>query len=118
MVQIGERLQQARERKGLTQNELGERIGRTQKMVSRYETNYTPISLELLVMFAKELDVSADWLLGLSSETEASMNAWQSLSKEARQAAELVNKQAPEDQSELLRLIGWYVSETLIRRTR
>jgi transcriptional regulator with XRE-family HTH domain len=62
---IGQRISEVRKKKGLTQTELAEKIGITQKLVSDYEINRVKISAEMLCHFAIALGTSADKLLGL-----------------------------------------------------
>lgn len=63
---IGQRISKIRKKRGLTQTELAEKIGLTQKLVSDYETNRVNISAVMLCHFAITLGVSADKLLGLN----------------------------------------------------
>jgi len=68
---FGKRLMEARLARGLTQAQLAEKIGSTQRMVSHYETvaEYPPAAV--IVDLAKALDVSADSLLGLKPPKRA-----------------------------------------------
>jgi transcriptional regulator with XRE-family HTH domain len=61
---FGERLSRLRSERGLTQTELAERIGSTQRCISAYETiaEYPPTAA--LVAIAEELKISTDELLG------------------------------------------------------
>lgn len=61
-----QRLRKAREQEGLTQRQLGEMCGITLYQISRYETNKSDISGDSLEAVARSLNVSADYLLGLS----------------------------------------------------
>lgn len=61
----GERLRQEREKQGLTQQQLGERIGTGVNQVNRYENgNSDPLPYQLK-RIAAELQVTTDYLLGL-----------------------------------------------------
>ena len=63
---LGERLHMARRRKGLTQRELGRRSGINYVTISRIETGVIQsVTTDTLMALAKELQVSADYLLGL-----------------------------------------------------
>ena len=65
--QIGERIREARKRKGLSQEQLGEKLGLSFQAVSTWETGkFIPDSEHLLIL-AKELDLSLD---GLFAEKE------------------------------------------------
>jgi len=60
---IGERLARLRRERGLTQVELGERLGVTQSHVSEWERGNLRLHGELIVEIARLLQVSADQLL-------------------------------------------------------
>lgn len=64
----GERLKSRRERLGLSQQELGDRVGMAYQAISRYEANRSEPSAETLAKMAAALEVSADYLLGLVDE--------------------------------------------------
>lgn len=62
-VKIGKQIASLRRQAGLTQEQLGEKLGVTNKTVSRWENgNYMP-DIEMLVPLAKEFHVSVDALL-------------------------------------------------------
>lgn len=61
--QIGKFIAELRNEKGMTQSELGERIGVTNKTVSRWENgNYMP-DISVITTLCVELDISANELL-------------------------------------------------------
>lgn len=61
----GERLRDAREKRGLSQEELAARIGAAQTQITRYEKNNSQPSQAVLIRLAETLEVSTDYLLGL-----------------------------------------------------
>lgn len=65
----GDRLKAARERLDLTQDELAARLGFGQAQMNRYENGKSDPSLDVVMRLAHELQVTVDWLLGLSQET-------------------------------------------------
>ena len=65
--QIGERIREARKRKGLSQEQLGEKLGLSFQAVSTWETGKFIPDPEHLPALAKELDLSLD---GLFAEKE------------------------------------------------
>lgn len=67
---LGERLAESRKKVGLSQVELGTGMGDRydQKAVSAVECGRSGLLLDGLMNAAKELDVSTDWLLGLSDD--------------------------------------------------
>lgn len=70
-----ERLKQSINERGLTQRMLATLIGTTEQSVSRWaKGNRTP-NADMLYRMCKALDVSADYLLGLSNEKVNNMDA-------------------------------------------
>jgi transcriptional regulator with XRE-family HTH domain len=61
-----DRLRESRERKGLTQRELARLCGMNEVQISRYENGKIEPSLSYLELIARHLEVSSDYLLGLS----------------------------------------------------
>lgn len=71
----GERMRIARERKAYTQLELSKLIGGSQHQIATYETGERSPSTETLAKIARSLEVSADYLLGLSDKPGEQMTA-------------------------------------------
>lgn len=65
---LGDRLKERRDEKGLSQADLGARVGVDGNTIYRYEKTPMGISSDVLEKIAKVLDVSVDWLLGLVSD--------------------------------------------------
>lgn len=63
-----ERLKQARERRGLTQEELARRIKLSGRQISDRESHDGGMTSNSLVLIARELEVSIDWLCGLTDD--------------------------------------------------
>lgn len=62
-IKIGKFIAELRKEKGLTQEKLGEKLGVTNKTVSRWENgNYMP-DIEMLSILSEELDVSINELI-------------------------------------------------------
>ncbi len=53
--------------KKLTQTQLAERMWVKKSVISAYETDARPPSLDMLIKYSKEFGVSTDYLLGLES---------------------------------------------------
>lgn len=67
---IGKFISENRKRKGLTQEQLGELLGVTNKTISRWENeNYMP-DLSLLIPLSETLDISLNELLNGKYITE------------------------------------------------
>ncbi|MBW3670182.1 MAG: helix-turn-helix domain-containing protein [Acidobacteria bacterium] len=65
---IGDRIRRFRKRRGLTQTELGETIGLSQRQMTYYETEGGSPSPDLLIELARALEVSVPVLLGTDPE--------------------------------------------------
>lgn len=65
----GDRLRTARRAKVLTQDELAQSVGISRTAITHLESSEGDPSVDLLVRLATTLDVSIDWLLGLSAAT-------------------------------------------------
>ena len=64
MSTIGERIAEARQRRGWTQSDLAARAGSSAATVSQWETGHRTPGAPALVALADALEVTADWLLG------------------------------------------------------
>ena len=60
-----ERIKELREDHDLTQLELAEVLGITQRTISYYENNQREIPVNVLVKYAKYFNVSLDYICGL-----------------------------------------------------
>ncbi len=61
--EIGSRIQFYRTEKRMTQEQLSELVGTSQKYISRIETGYHNVKLETIAAIAKALQVSVDMLV-------------------------------------------------------
>lgn len=68
---FGDRLRQIRKTHGLTQTQLGERMGISQRLVAYYEAEGGSPSPDLVVRFAEALDVHPNLLLGVDKPRRA-----------------------------------------------
>ena len=71
---IGKRIAKLRKKKGLTQKELGLKIGITQTLVSDYETGRSHLSDSMLIRFALSLNTTPNDILGFKSESKVNEN--------------------------------------------
>lgn len=67
MRDFSEIAKELRESKHLTQSQLAERLWVKKSIISAYETDARPPSLDMLIKYAKEFNVSTDYLLGIDS---------------------------------------------------
>ena len=61
---LGERIAQARQQAGLTQKQLAEKLGVSQRVVTYWEREASGLRADQLSNLAEALGVSADYLLG------------------------------------------------------
>ena len=60
----GERIRELRTEKNLTQKDLAEKLGTTQRTISTYEKEITEPNIKALFLMANLFQVSIDYLLG------------------------------------------------------
>lgn len=75
MRDFSEIAKELRESKHLTQSQLAERMWVKKSIISAYETDARPPSLDMIVKYAKEFNVTTDYLLGLSKEKIINLNS-------------------------------------------
>jgi transcriptional regulator with XRE-family HTH domain len=69
-VTVGDRIRWARKAIGLTQEELGQRLGTTQSMIGQYERGVRNPKYDLIERFADALDQPVEALLGIGEFTD------------------------------------------------
>lgn len=62
-MNLADRIQQLRKRKGISQEELADRIGVSRQAVSKWESGQTSPDLEKIVLLSDYFEVSTDYLL-------------------------------------------------------
>jgi len=67
-MKIGDRIRLIREQRGLTRQQLAEKIGTSVGIIYFYEKNRKIPSAEILKRIAEAFNVSADYLLGLTDD--------------------------------------------------
>ncbi|GAA3899785.1 hypothetical protein GCM10022628_25510 [Anoxybacillus suryakundensis] len=67
---LGTRIQNARERKGLSASEAAKLVGVSKSTWSLYESDKRTPSVDTLKIIAEKLNVSMDYLVGLKREIE------------------------------------------------
>ncbi len=98
---FGKRLVMFRRAKGLTQTELGSKIGISKRMVAYYEGQTERPPAHLLIPIAKTLKISVDELLGLKRSDLSSADhaaLWRRLKK--------AEQLTPKDKKTLLDLLS------------
>ena len=109
----GHRIARIRKERGYTQNELAERIGTIQALVSDYERDKLRLNAEMAVRFAIALEVSTDELLGLLSMTSngkmQTKNAAKKTSRRVLRRLEKIQSLPPHQQTVLLKTIDTFI---------
>lgn len=90
MREFSEIAKELRLSKNLTQSQLAERMWVKKSIISAYETDSRPPSLDMLIKYANEFHVTTDYLLGIESDkiinvnglTDTQINALNSLVNE------------------------------------
>lgn len=74
MFDFGLHLRMLRERYGLSQEELGRRVGRAGSVISNYENNLKTPTLDVLTTMAAIYNVSLDYLVGFEKKDQVLLN--------------------------------------------
>lgn len=90
MATFGNRVKRLRTARGLTQSELAERIGSSQKQIWKYETDQNEPTLSVVLRLAIALDTSSDYLIGMTDNPERSMRDQRDLSEKERSIVKAV----------------------------
>lgn len=83
-AKIGERIKAIRLKKGISQQELADKIGVTQSAVSHLEIGMRRLRLEPIIQIANAFEISVDELLG--SSVKISIDKYDSMAKEKLEA--------------------------------
>ena len=67
MEDFAERLKDLREERGLSLTALGKEVGFSQAAIGRWESRKRTPNIDVLIIFAKFFEVTADYLLGLEN---------------------------------------------------
>jgi transcriptional regulator with XRE-family HTH domain len=68
MSSIGNRLRKARDRAGLTQDDVAHKLGVTRSVIARYESETNDPPTENIIKMAEMYGISADWLFCLTDD--------------------------------------------------
>lgn len=98
---LGERIKERRKQLGYSQHELSNLTGISHMQISRYEQNVNQPTSEVIVTLAKVLNISTDWLLGLTDEGFDIGG----LSDLERQAVSILRSKSPDRQPTILEIM-------------
>ncbi len=68
---LGQRIARLRKEKGFTQQDLAERIGIVQALISEYERDKRRPNYEMIIRLSMTLDVTTDELLGIKKSKKS-----------------------------------------------
>jgi transcriptional regulator with XRE-family HTH domain len=97
---FAERLVQLRKSKGLSQYELADKAGVSQRVVAHYETVVTNPASATVLRLAKALDVSPDQMMGLKPIKSKDVVSRKTI-KDAKKLEEL----SPQDRKTVMRMV-------------
>jgi transcriptional regulator with XRE-family HTH domain len=106
---LGQRTAAAREAAGLTQTELGQKVGVSQRVIANWERKPVALRAEQLIALADALNVSADYLLGRPNGKPASHKG--PIGK-LRQAFEKAQQLPRSQQQYILKVVEAFVEAT------
>jgi transcriptional regulator with XRE-family HTH domain len=92
---IGNRLRYARTMRGLSQSRLAETLGVSFQQIQKYENGTNALAAAKLAALTRYLGVSADFLLGLASDSTEKMLATQGKSLRLLQKIMQLERQRP-----------------------
>lgn len=96
MSLLGNRLREARDRKGLSQIDVCKKIKINNKTLSRYEKGGTEPDIESLNLLSKLYEVSVDWLTGRTDKPNETVKDGE-LSEWRKKAIEEIYKMPEEE---------------------
>jgi transcriptional regulator with XRE-family HTH domain len=111
---IGERIRRARLARGLTQTELGKKVGVSQGMVTYYEVRGVSPAPTLLVRLARVLKVSVEELVGEKARATTADDAPESLQLWRR--FKKVQALPPQDRKSVLKMIDALAEQAARRK--
>ena len=112
---FGRRLKAVRQKKGLTQAQLAQKMGLTLRAITYYEGESTNPSLQFIENAAKTLGVSQAALLGSDTKETGSFptNEEKGLIKALKQRLTKLNSLSKKDQESLVSVIDGLLAKTL-----
>lgn len=90
-----ERIRARRQQLGITQEDLAETVGTSQRQISKYENGHNDPTADVLAALARALDTSTDWLLGLTSNPERPLRGESDLNDEERELILIYRSKPP-----------------------
>ncbi len=115
---IGQKIKKLRNKKGLLQKELADKLNLSQQTISLYESEKREPDYATLKKIADFFDVSTDYLLGRASAKEFSNEKIKVSEKSNKydNILEEIHSLSPESQEELKKLIELYKLRDMQKR--
>ncbi len=105
---FGQRVTEARERAGLTQQQLAEKLGTSQRAIARWERDSIALRPDQLFVLADALSVSLDYLIGRSQERQPAVKGPPG---KLRRAFERAHTLPRHEQNQIVKFVEAYVSQ-------
>lgn len=106
-TELGERILQARQQAGLTQEQLAQKLGVNQRVITYWERKPVALKPEQLAALAAALGVTGDFLLGRSEPKARGTGP----TGKARQVFEAVSALPRDQQTHILRVVEAFVAQ-------
>jgi transcriptional regulator with XRE-family HTH domain len=102
---FGQRLTDARERAGMTQQQLAEKLGTSQRAIARWERDSVALRPDQLFVLADAIGVSLDYLIGRSQERQPAVKGPPG---KLRQAFDKAHKLPRHEQNQIVKFVEAY----------
>lgn len=112
---FGRRVNEARERVGLTQQQLAEKLGSSQRAIARWERDSIALRPDQLFVLADVLGVSLDYLIGRSQDRQP---AAKGPPGKLRLAFERAHKLPRHEQNQIVKFVEACVNEYASKASR
>ena len=94
---LGERILALRKKRNWSQRQLAEKVGTSDQVIGRYERGVLTPSVEMAAKIAEALEVSLDYLVGASNQTQ--------LDKQMLERLDQIEQLPEEDRATVLRVV-------------
>jgi transcriptional regulator with XRE-family HTH domain len=102
---LADRLKVLREQSGMSQEELGQQIGKDQKQVWRYENGVSIPTADVLLLLAQVFTTTADYLLGMTDNPERPLRNSHDLTDTEKEIIHVLRSKPPEWERKFLDFI-------------
>lgn len=112
-------LKELREERGFSQKELATKLGVSPTNIYNYEVGRTEPSIDMLILLAKTLEVSVDYLIGNSEDFTSTLPTpgAQTLLEEEKELLSLYRTLSAEDKRGVMRIARSLTGETKVAKS-